>query len=390
MRVSTLKGLILCALSLLLCLSLGGPLADAWGMQGKRKGKTEKKQGKDDEGGDLEEGQPPRELLTVAAAVQQTPSGEWEIVVRGTARMPDRLELQVSLHFDTFHNDPLEIQTHIPISSGGFGVEEPIRFGPYDRKSTANGVYWVVARFRLADQADPDAVASFKKALKKWEQYVDFSAQAWVRLGSPGMEAREDRQRRDHYLRLLVTLLEIRDEFDEGLVSALRAGFPSGSEWRQYVKEKAFLPQVGAVLNDRLDELKKKGLYVKGGKLDVDEWREFLDRKPSKEIATHPLKSGGLRGRILRIRKDHQDFQISKLGLKMPRANELLDKLTASLYAVTMRWSRVVYKRAGLGIDSKDASPQDPIPIRSKGSHKEVKSLAGALEREIETKLKEE
>lgn len=394
------QGLALSVLTLLLCTGLlapslwaqekedeDSPLIDLTAQGRKKKGKPKK----DDKGQELE-GVEVLSLLSLSGLVQQTPDGKWEIVVKGTASIPDDLELTVSLHYAHATNDARDIKTHVPVEEGEIGMKTPLVFGPYDRKLTPNGWFWAVARFRIEAQQNNKAVDRFKKmgifrTADQWEQYVDFSERCSIRLGTPAQERREDAQRRKHYLDTTKAVREILEEFDAGLVMGLRAGFPGGAEWREYVRDKRLLTEKGDDLKKRLEELKDKGRFVKGGKLEVDEWREFLDRKPSREIATHPLKTGGLRGRILRLLHDHKEFRGSVLRGKLPKADERIERLIPALYGLTMRWSRVLYKKAGLAADPGDVRPTDKISVLGRPSHGNVRNLANTIDKEVEVWL---
>ena len=382
------RTLLLAILSLFLCAGILAPTPAA--AQKKKKGKGKQERKKEDGVGDDLEGKEYRQLLTLSLQVRQDDRGWWVIVAKGSAQMPDNLELTVSLHLALASNDAIEIKTHIPVKDGAFGLEEPVEFGPYEGSTIANDWYWGIVRFRYEDQQDTEALAAFRQMFPKegeWKGYVDISDRATVRLGTEAQEAREDLARKKHYLACTKTFREILKEYDEGLASALRAGFTSNSEWERYVREKRILRDEGDALDQRLEEVKERGRFVEGGKLEEKEWREFLDREASKEIATHSRKTGGLRGRILRVLSDHKEFKKSRLAWKLPTADKKLDKLVTGLYGLSMRWSRVVYKNAGLPVDPRDRNPADPIVVKGNPSHNNLLTLAAGIEKEVEVYL---
>ncbi|MCZ6691708.1 MAG: hypothetical protein O7H41_19145 [Planctomycetota bacterium] len=346
-----------------------------------------KKPKQDSEAEDALEGKETRVLLTVTPVFERQPDGRWVIVVKGTTQLPDRLEFLVSLYFAQPTNEPIEVRTHVPVEDGTFGIKTPLRFGPYETSKMPRGWYWVVVRFVYNDQSDPVATQKFRQGLfhgpEEWKEYIDFSVRAAVRVGTPAQAAQEDRERKKYYSGCTKALEEIMIEFEEAYVSALRAGFSSAAEWKAYVEEKRMLPEKGDELDRRLDLLKGKGRFVSGGKLKTKDWREFLDREKDKDIATHPLKTGGLRGRIARVMHDHKEFKKTKLAGKLHSADERIDKLIPGLYGLTMRWSRILYKKAGLQADILDKRPAEPITPQGKPSFSAIRSLRAMVDKEV-------
>ena len=363
------------------------PTAEAQSKKKKKKDKDDEEDTEEEQ--DLEGETAEGSLIALIPVARRNAQRAWEIEVSGTARLPDDAEIKLTLRYAFPENDPIDTKTHIVVKGGRFGNQEKVVFGPFPSNAVPHGNYWVVGRY-LYDEQTAQVQENFRKYWtdpEKWKGYVDFSDRKFVYIGTKAQEANEDEKRREHYAKTSELILEMMDEFDEALVSAMRIGFDDRSEWEKYVEERGLLREEGEDLEKKLDKLRKNNDYVNGDKLDVDAWRKFIDRAEGEEIATHPVNSGGLRGRIARVLHDHREFTQSKLGGKLPKADDRIERMGAGLYDLTLKWSRNLYRRANIQVDPVDTSARDPVRIREKGSHKRVLSLAAAVEQEIKVFL---